>query len=243
MYSVDQIKNMVFIDIETVSWQEQIDELLSERPALAEFWQERVERLKKDGTNGVTHEMSDQEIWEKTAALFPEWGKVICISIGQIKFDDLDEPIDFVANSFYGEEHEVLSKFMKLAENAMFKNPSLKWVGHNIKSFDLTYLIKRAIINGIKVPKKLHLHDIKPWELPVIDTWQMWQFGGFNNSVRLAHLTELLNVPTPKDDLHGSKVNAAYWNGELERIKDYCEKDVLATANIILRISDMSLVA
>jgi len=39
--------------------------------------------------------------------------------------------------------------------------------------------------------------------------------------------------------MNGSEVSKAYWNDRLEEIKTYCEKDVKATANVILKMAQL----
>ena len=95
------------------------------------------------------------------------------------------------------------------------------------------------MVNEIKIPHKLYLHQLKPWEMPFVDTKQDWEFGSWGNSARLGHLCDLFGFPSPKDDLAGHKVNEAYWEEREEEIKVYCEKDVLAVANLILRMAGM----
>lgn len=242
MYTIDQIKNMVFIDIETAACEQEIETLFAEKPQMREHWRERELRIRRDqvNPNGVNVDDTSQDLWEKNAGLMAEWGQVVCISIGQIRFDELDQPVDFVANSFYGKgEHKILEQFMTLAQKAMRKNLDLKWCGHNIKGFDFPYMIKRSLINGVRVPEKLHIHRLKPWEMPFVDTKQDWEFGSWGNSARLGHLCDLFGISTPKDDMHGGEVNGAYWDGEEERIKEYCEKDVKAVANLVLKMTGL----
>ena len=84
--------------------------------------------------------------------------------------------------------------------------------------------------------------DQKPWENCLLDTQEVWKFGGWNSG-KLGLLTEILGIPSPKEDLEGIMVSGVYWEGgNLERIKDYCEKDILATANLMLKISYLPIV-
>jgi predicted PolB exonuclease-like 3'-5' exonuclease len=55
-------------------------------------------------------------------------------------------------------------------------------------------------------------------------------------------LTELLNIPSPKDLMAGPEVNRYFWQGRIEEIKSYCEKDIEASANLMLRLSGMDLI-
>jgi predicted PolB exonuclease-like 3'-5' exonuclease len=45
-----------------------------------------------------------------------------------------------------------------------------------------------------------------------------------------------LGVESPKDKINGGDVNTYFWNGKLEEIKEYCEKDVKACIEAAKRI-------
>jgi len=174
--------------------------------------------------------------------LYPEWGKIVCISMGQLKFDETGFPNDFKAVSYSShDEKQMLKDFLQTAAKIMVKYPKMQWVGHNIKGFDLPYIIKRALIHGIAIPQAFHLHKQKPWENCLLDTQDVWKFGGYNTA-KLGLISELLGIPSPKDAMSGPEVNEYYWNGKLEEIKTYCEKDIKATANVLLKIAGMPII-
>jgi predicted PolB exonuclease-like 3'-5' exonuclease len=55
-------------------------------------------------------------------------------------------------------------------------------------------------------------------------------------------LAASFGIPTPKDDIDGSKVWTVYWNDkDLERIKIYCEKDVITVAQLLLKFRNEAL--
>ena len=37
-------------------------------------------------------------------------------------------------------------------------------------------------------------------------------------------------------------VSASYWNGKLEEIKKYCEGDVVATMNVMLKLARLEII-
>ena len=96
------------------------------------------------------------------------------------------------------------------------------------------------IINGIPLPKKLNLFGKKPWEVPHFDTLDLWKFGDYKHYTSLKLLTSILNIPSPKDDIDGSQVREVYYQqNDIERIVKYCEKDTVATAQLILRFNQL----
>jgi hypothetical protein len=72
---------------------------------------------------------------------------------------------------------------------------------------------------------------------------ELWRFGDYKNFTSLNLLAHALNIPTPKDDIDGSMVGAVYWKQKnLERIVNYCQKDVVTLAQIFLRMNREPLV-
>lgn len=242
MYTTDELKRMIFIDIETTTQTETLQELLDAKPNLEAFWQERFTQLKEQNRSELGEIIEEAEMYPRMGGLYPEWGKIVCISIGQIKFNEEGLPIDFTAKSFSGnDEQELLTEFMKTARGIMSKYPSMKWVGHYVKGFDIPFIVKRAVINRVPVISQFHVQKLKPWETCLIDTKEIWSFGsyGAGSSARLGHLAELLDIPTPKDDMAGYQVNRFYWQGRLPEIVTYCEKDIKACANVMLRLGSL----
>jgi hypothetical protein len=95
-------------------------------------------------------------------------------------------------------------------------------------------------VNGLRLPKLLDIHGKKPWEVKFLDTLEMWKFGDYKNYTSLRLLTALFGIPTPKDDIDGSEVGTVYWHDDdLPRIVSYCQKDVLAVAQLILRFKGL----
>jgi DNA polymerase elongation subunit (family B) len=115
--------------------------------------------------------------------------------------------------------------------------------GHNGKEFDFPYIARRSLINGLKLPVLLDIAGKKPWEIKHLDTMELWKFGDYKHYTSIALLTEIFNIPTPKDDIDGSDVGRVYWEEKnLSRIVEYCQKDVLAVAQLYLRYKGEKLI-
>jgi len=237
MYSKEEIKSMLFIDIETTSGFRTLDELKETHPELMSFWDRKEKFIRAEDVE--LKDVSSSDIYFQKASLSAEWGKIVCISVGQVKFDDDDKPY-MQKKSFYGEdERDLLSSFVNFMSQVFFKAPGIKLVGHNIKGFDLPYIIKKSIIYGIDLPRQLHLHKMKPWENCLIDTYEVWKAGGWS-SAALAHICLLLGIKNPKDDMNAGEVGAAFYAGQIEEIKNYCEEDIEAAGSLILKFANMS---
>ena len=65
---------------------------------------------------------------------------------------------------------------------------------------------------------------------------ELWKFGDYKNYTSLDLLAAIFDIPTPKDDIDGSQVAEVYYKqNDLERIQQYCIKDVLTVAQIFRR--------
>jgi 3'-5' exonuclease len=82
----------------------------------------------------------------------------------------------------------------------------------------------------------------KPWETNLVDTMQLWKFGDYKNYTSLNLLANCLGIQTPKEGIDGSMVKDIYYKqNDLPRIVDYCQKDVVATAQVFLRLQQLPL--
>ena len=123
-----------------------------------------------------------------------------------------------------------------------FNKPQHVLCAHNGKEFDFPFIARRMIINGIKLPYKLDLFGKKPWEIPHLDTLELWKFGDYKHFTSLKLLTKILNIPSPKTDIDGSQVRDVYYlEKDITRIVEYCERDVVAVAQIVLRLRNEAL--
>ena len=115
--------------------------------------------------------------------------------------------------------------------------------GHNAKEFDFPYIARRMIINQISLPEKLNLFGKKPWEIAHLDTMELWKFGDYKHFTSLKLLTSILGIPSPKDDIDGSKVSTIFYKeNDIDRIVTYCEKDTVAVAQLLLRFNNEPLI-
>jgi hypothetical protein len=216
------LNNILFIDIETVPEQQHYDQLDED---LRQFWEQKTQYQRKD-------EISAEAFYER-AGIWAEFGKIITISVGY--FVNKADIRNFRVTSFWGDEKKILNDFSNLL-TTHFNGPQHVLCGHNAKEFDIPFIARRMIINSISLPSKLNLFGKKPWEVPHLDTLELWKFGDYKHFTSLKLLTKVLGVPSPKDDIDGSEVARVYYEEkDIDRIITYCEKDVIAVAQIFLR--------
>ena len=216
------LNNILFLDIETVPEHENYGVLDQETQYL---WEHKTQYQRKDDVSG-------EDFYER-AGIWAEFGKIITISVGY--FVNKADIRNFRVTSFWGDEKKILRDFSNLL-NTHFNGAQHLLCGHNAKEFDIPFIARRMIINGIALPNKLNLFGKKPWEVPHLDTLELWKFGDYKHFTSLKLLTKVLGIPSPKDDIDGSEVAHVYYvENNIDRIITYCEKDVIAVAQIFLR--------
>ncbi|MGC4101793.1 ribonuclease H-like domain-containing protein [Ferruginibacter sp.] len=225
------LDHLLMIDIETVPQFALFDELTADWKQL---WEEKTQRSLPDYT-------SAGEFYPQRAGVMAEFAKIVCISIGY--FNKQGNTLQLRVKSFYGDDEKKLLQDLIVTVNQMeAKNNRWSFAGHNIKEFDIPFICRRLLINRLHIPAYLDFQHMKPWDTNIVDTFQYWRFGDYKNYTSLKLLAAALGVPSPKDDIDGSMVAEVYWKQkDLERIVTYCQKDVLTTANIILRFRNMDL--
>ncbi|WP_445955815.1 3'-5' exonuclease [Yeosuana sp.] len=223
MISKLHLENILFLDIETVPEVQYFSELDEDKQAL---WEHKSQYQRKE-------DESPEAFYER-AGIWAEFGKIICISVGY--FTLKSDIRNFRVTSFYGEEIKILKDFKNLMISHFSETKHLL-CAHNGKEFDFPYIARRMIINNIELPYKLNLFGKKPWEVPHLDTLELWKFGDYKTYTSLKLLTNVLGIPSPKDDIDGSEVYRVYYEEkEIDRIITYCEKDTISVAQIFLRL-------
>lgn len=217
------LENLLFLDIETVPEKPNFSDLDEEKQAL---WEHKSAYQRKD-------DFTAEEFYDR-AGIWAEFGKIVCISVGYFVFKG--DTRNFRVTSFFGDEIKLLNEFKALL-NDHFNKASNLLCAHNGKEFDFPYMARRMLIHGIKLPYKLDLFGKKPWEVPHLDTLELWKFGDYKHYTSLKLMANVLGVPSPKEDMDGSMVRDVFYKEkDLDRIVTYCELDVVTTAQVFLRL-------
>jgi uncharacterized protein YprB with RNaseH-like and TPR domain len=217
------LENILFLDIETVPEEANFQDLDTTKQ---ELWEHKSQYQRRD-------EFTAEEFYER-AGIWAEFGKIVCISVGY--FNILNDVRTFRTTSFFGDEVSLLKDFKSLLLSHFSKTKHLL-CAHNGKEFDFPYIARRMIIHNIELPYKLNLFGKKPWEVPHLDTLELWKFGDYKHYTSLKLLTNILGIPSPKDDIDGSQVRQVFYEeNDIDRIVEYCEKDTIAVAQILLRL-------
>jgi len=231
MYPRDNIRRILFLDIETVVEVEQFADL-SEEMRLQ--W-EKKSRRHVSSEEYPYFEEELEALYVDKAGIYAEFSKIVCISVGYIQTSD--EGYELRIKSFSDkDEIALLHAFAHLLNEYYYDRHNQFLCGHNIKEFDVPFICRRMMIHQIPLPNLLNIAGFRPWQTHhLLDTMEMWKYGDYKHYTSLELLCAVLKVPTPKSSMSGKEVHGAYWEGRLKEITKYCEKDVVATARVYLR--------
>jgi len=228
MFKEELIKKYLYFDVETASGFESYADLLIKNERLALLWDKRCKYYRSAFPE--LSESTESEIYDEKSPLEPEFSRVVCVSFGTFDEDGLERFI-----SFNGEdEHDILTKANKVFNNAHIKG--WKLCGHNIKSFDVPCLGKRMLYQSINPSGNIQIWDKKPWEIPYIDTSEVFSFGSWvqQKYLSLDLVSCMFGVESPKGSMDGSQVTKVFWQDRnYDKIKEYCENDVRTVMEIM----------
>ena len=223
------LHKLFLLDIETVPQQPAYQQLTTEWQSR---WWHKIAKTIPEGT-------SPEDSYLQRAGILAEFGKIICISIGCFQTRG-NENFLKLKSIYSHNEKELLQEFLTISNKMCELKNDFQFSGHNIREFDIPFICRRMIINQIELPQYLCLHNAKPWEVNMLDTLQYWRFGDFKNYITLDLLASVLGVPTSKTDMDGSMVQEVYYkDNDLPRIVEYCQRDVVVVANVLLRFNNM----
>jgi DNA polymerase elongation subunit (family B) len=225
-----ELKDILFLDIETVAITEDHSQL-NER--FKTQWARKASFLKRQESQ------TDADLFHERAGIYAEFGKIIVIAIG--KYVDTNGTTGLKTKYFANDDEKaLLLEFKVMLEKA---DPNTKLCAHNGKEFDFPFLSRRMLVNGVALPTLLNLSGKKSWEIQHLDTMEMWKFGDYKHYTSLDLLLALFNIPSSKGLMDGSKVNEVYYvEKNLKKIAEYCVNDVVAIAQLFLKMKGLPLI-
>lgn len=227
---------LLFFDLETVGEFPTLSELERNKPSLHKVFMKYQDWFIKKFPEDK--EKTADEIYETRAALVPEFAKIVVASFAFLGTDGTVQKQTFAIDN----EKELLKNTIKLLNKVHKLNFYL--CGHNIKGFDIPMLYKRMMINGFQPAVILPTADTKPWDIKALDTKEFWNG---TNPFTIAQL-ELISTAMGCDSSKGGPVTGgivhhSYWEaGVLDKIAEYCEQDVKALVDLIVKFDSLEYV-
>jgi len=226
-----EFKDILFLDIETVAMTKDHSQL-NER--FKTQWARKASFLKRQESQ------TDEDLFHERAGIYAEFGKIIVIAIG--KYVDNANGTTGLKTKYFAHDDEktLLVEFKATLDKA---DPTTKLCAHNGKEFDFPFLSRRMLVNGMALPTLLNLSGRKSWEIPHLDTMEMWKFGDYKHYTSLDLLLALFDIRSSKGLMDGSKVNEVYYvEKNLKKIAEYCVNDVVAIAQLFLKLKGLPLI-
>ncbi|HXV49535.1 MAG TPA: ribonuclease H-like domain-containing protein [Candidatus Binatia bacterium] len=177
--------------------------------------------LKEHGLLEAQIQIDEAEIIKKLS-LSAATAKILCL--GYAIEPSLTNAVDVLE----GEETDIIKNFWKLAAECNL------FVGHNILDFDLRFIYQRSVIHQIKPSRDIPFSRFR--NAPIYDTMHEWSKWGREHT-SLDALAKALGIPSPKENLDGSKVYPYYRAGRLGEIIAYCKRDVDSVRQIYHRLT------
>ena len=220
-----RIRNLLFLDIETVASHPAYEHLDERMQAL---WDKKADKLRKaDDTR------TNAEMFYGQGAIYAEFGRVVSIAFGMFYWNDDDELALKVRSFENPDETTLLREFKALVEK--FSANELILCAHNGKEFDFPYLCRRMLINGIELPRAMQLAGKKPWEILHQDTLELWKFGDYKNYTGLDLLAAVFGITSSKNEMSGDQVTPTFYEqNDIAKISRYCREDVVVLAQLYL---------
>lgn len=229
MYTVDEVSRMIFIDIETTYKNETFEEHNEE------FKSAFKKLLAKKFSSGEYVDLgSDEKNFKQYSTLNPEYSRVSTIVMGV--YDKKTQTIK-TKTFINDDERTLLSEFNESLYAIYEKNSFMNIVGHYIKYFDIPFLIKRMLANGLSIHPNLHLHKMKPWENVLIDTYDLYKFGGIKSG-SLEDICILLDIPSPKSKYESKDAPGLFYTNQVDLV-EYCENDVRTNLKCVLKMANI----
>ncbi len=229
---IPELRDILFIDIETVA---STDDYSSIDERLKVQWSRKANFFRRDG------HLTDEELFHERAGIYAEFGKIVCIAVGKY-IDNENGELALRTRVYSGDdEPALLTDFKNMVEK--FDSSSLRLCAHNGKEFDYPYLCRRMLINDIALPAVLNLSGKRAWEIPHLDTMELWKFGDYKHYTSLDLLAALFRIPSSKSNMDGSQVNYVYHHDrDLAKIAEYCREDVIVLAQLFLKLKGYPLI-
>jgi 3'-5' exonuclease len=223
---IHELRDILFLDIETVA---NTNDYQSLDERMKTQWARKAGFFKRDPS------VTEEDLFHERAGIYAEFGKIITIAVGKL-FDHESGELGLRTKVYSGHDEKILlTEFKAMVEK--MDSSTLRFCAHNGKEFDYPYLCRRMLINGIGLPAALNLSGKKAWEVPHLDTMELWKFGDQKNFTSMDLLATIFNIPSSKDKIDGSQVNYVYHQEkDLDKISEYCRADVVVLAQLFLKL-------
>lgn len=262
-----RLERVLFLDIEVAPLYNSLEEVPEK---LRAYWMQRYDPQRAR----TAPEMDVDAYFLEKSGIHALYSRVVCIGLGTFLccggekvytwhekiIYDLDEAK--LLKDFIDSWDKFRNKVSQSSSESYYQyksDPPLYAVcGHNIQGFDIPFLGRRLVMNGLELPEFWReAQNAQPWQLKaphVIDTMLLWSFTSRENSfIPLEILACALGLKFEKSLDHVAIRKAfAEWQEKggdppipaFDEVIQYCLRDVRITAAIYLAMQgDRSLIS
>lgn len=247
-FGLDAVNNTLFFDVETTTRYKTYAEYLEKEPNPAKEFARKVR------VDAKWDSMSMEEVYNghiRSKGML--WAQHLqIISIAYRKWNPTTRKYEGYTFGFSSwEEYEAIEDKSKADRDLLIGfNESLYshfgderglLGGYNIVGFDIAVLWYRMMSCGIKPHPSLNTVCKKSWEIDwVLDLKDWTKPAGHDGLSSFDIVNALLDIPSSKtDDVAGNHVGARFWDDhEVEKINEYCMKDVMSSIALARRLSE-----
>lgn len=173
----------------------------------------------------------DEETGEKKdiGALSPITGKITAIA--WLVVGTGFEPFSVCST----DETALLTKFWQAITNTAQEH-TLRFVGFNIKQFDMHFLLVRSLACNVKICSfsRRHLVDLRE----ILTAGNTYMKKG-----TLGDYAQILQIPSKFQNLDGENATQLFKNGQLDMLKRYVEQDVIITYELYKRMEQLHMLS
>ena len=182
-----------------------------------------------------TADVEDPEAERLRTRLKPVFGRILCLGYAIAG----DRPIVLTgAPSEPGSveaERRILIEFDRVVSEAWDRRRGgrVLFCGHNLRRFDLRFVMTRALFHRVDgIVRRLGRLDPKPWDLPVLDTMELFPA----HRTALDQCCRLLGIER-QSGIMGSAVYSAFIAGRFGEIVEHCRLDIVQVRDVYRRLS------
>ncbi len=166
-----------------------------------------------------------------------DYDQILCICVGKIGQDSEDSFLKL--RCFYNEnENHLLQEFNSFLQNL---NPHTLLYAHNGKQFDFPLITKRMRLHNIDLADVLNVSGNNLSELNLVDSSELRKFSGLKHYSSLEFLSYIFKIENVNTDLDDNTMQKEYYfQNDLQRIIDFCYRDVVTIAQLLLRFNNQN---
>lgn len=165
--------------------------------------------------------------YEQFASLHPEYGRIICISLGYIA-ENTDGDQVMHLKSYLGGEEDLLQDF-----NGVLASFSNTFVHAKGRTFDVPFILARMSALKINCANQNFASLHRPNGHTHLDLTEFHAQHGSGCRLPLSLIASVRGVAPSRTDLDDSDIPEAFRNGEIRLIARQCEWSVATTLNLL----------